>query len=204
MLPPATRVVGRDGGIHLARHRYAVGRWLAGETVEIVYGDALVEVFHRRVLIVSHVARHQAGATIVNRKPVNALARRRRPRPGDSTATVTRLVDGGGSLSFAGAAYKVGRSFARRSVQVGVLDGQVVISLDGQRCAPTPSATTAPRSTAHWPTRTDGPANAARPPNHPAGCQARAAAGVSSGSWDLTLFWRGVKPRVMLDTVPPR
>ena len=132
VLPPATRVVGRDGGIHLARHRYAVGRWLAGETVEIVCGDALVEIFHRGVLIVSHVARHQVGANIVNRKPVNALARRPRPRPGDSTATVTRLVDGGGSLSFAGAAYKVGRSFARRSVKVGVLDGQVVISLDGQ------------------------------------------------------------------------
>ena len=45
---------------------------------------------------------------------------------------VTRLVDGGGSLSFAGADYKVGRSFARRSVQVGVVDGQVVVSVDGE------------------------------------------------------------------------
>lgn len=132
VLPPATRVVGRDGGIHLARHRYAVGRWLAGETVDIVCGDALVEIFHRGVLVVSHVARHQAGARIVNRQPVNALARRPRPRAGDTTAMVTRLVDGGGSVSFAGAAYKAGRAFARRCVEVGVIDGQVVIRADGE------------------------------------------------------------------------
>lgn len=132
VLPPATRVVGRDGGIHLARHRYAVGRWLAGETVDIVCGDALVEIFHRGVLVVSHVARHQAGARIVNRQPVNAMARRPRPRTGDTTAMVTRLVDGGGSVSFAGAAYKAGRAFARRSVEVGVIDGQVVIRADGE------------------------------------------------------------------------
>lgn len=67
VLPPATRVVGRHGGIHLARHPYAVGRWLAGETVGIVCGDALVEILHRGVLVVSHVARRQAGARIVNR-----------------------------------------------------------------------------------------------------------------------------------------
>jgi len=81
---------------------------------------------------VSHVARHQAGAKIVNRQPVNALARRPRPRAGDTTAMVTRLVDGGGSVSFAGAAYKAGRAFARRSVEVGVIDGQVVIRADGE------------------------------------------------------------------------
>ncbi len=45
---------------------------------------------------------------------------------------VTRLVDGGGSVSFAGAAYKAGRALARRSVEVGVIDGQVVIRADGQ------------------------------------------------------------------------
>jgi transposase InsO family protein len=70
---PATRVVNRDGAVHLARHRYPVGRWLAGETVEVVCGDALVEVFHRGVLVISHVARHQAGAKIVNQKPFNPI-----------------------------------------------------------------------------------------------------------------------------------
>jgi hypothetical protein len=42
--PPATRVVGRTVASTLSRHRYAVGRCLAGETVEIVCGDALVEI----------------------------------------------------------------------------------------------------------------------------------------------------------------
>jgi hypothetical protein len=132
VMPPATRVVGRDGGVHLARHRYAVGRWLAGETVDIVCGDALVEIFHRGVLVVSHVARHKSGASIVKRKPVNALARRPRPRPGDSTAMVTRLVDHGGNISFAGTTYRAGRSLVRRSVLVGIVDGEVVITLDGE------------------------------------------------------------------------
>jgi hypothetical protein len=131
-VPPATRVVNRDGGILLARHRYPVGRWLSGETVEIVCGDALVEIFHRGVLITSHVARHQAGVKIVKRKPFNPVPPRRRGQPGHSTATVTRLVDAGGALSFAGASYKVGRQFARRSVQVAVNDGRVEIRCDGE------------------------------------------------------------------------
>ena len=44
---------------------------------------------------------------------------------------VTRLVDHGGNVSFAGATYRVGRSYARRSVQVGVVDGQLLITIDG-------------------------------------------------------------------------
>ena len=131
-VPPATRVVDQHGGISLARHRYTVGTWLAGETVDVVCGDDLLEVFHRGVLIVSHVARHETGARIVKRKPVNPPPRRRiRLRRGDTTPSVTRLVEAGGSVSFAGASYKVGREYARRSVQVGVVDGRVEITLDG-------------------------------------------------------------------------
>ena len=52
-------------------------------------------IFHRGMLVVSHVARHQAGARIDNRQPVNAMARLPQ-RAGDTTAMVTRLVDGGG------------------------------------------------------------------------------------------------------------
>jgi transposase InsO family protein len=128
-VPPATRVVDLSGGISLAKHRYAVGTWLAGETVEVITGDDLVEIFHRGVLIISHVARHQPGAKIVKRRPLGA--RRIRRRRGDTTPWVTRLVDSAGSISFAAATYKVGRAYARRSVQVGVRDGQVVITLDG-------------------------------------------------------------------------
>jgi transposase InsO family protein len=131
-VPPATRVVSNHGAISLARHRYAVGKWLAGETVDVVCGDALVEIFHRGVLIVSHVARHETGARIVKRKALNPPPRRRiRLRRGDTTPAVTRLVEAGGSVSFAGASYKVGRQYARRSVQVGVVDGRVEVTLDG-------------------------------------------------------------------------
>ena len=95
VLPPATRVVGRDGGIHLARHRYAVGRWLRRRDRRDRRGDALVEIFHRGVLIVSHVARHQAGAAIVNRKPVNTVTRppRRRNRCASPAGGTGRTAD---------------------------------------------------------------------------------------------------------------
>jgi hypothetical protein len=120
-----------NGGISLAKHRYAVGTWLAGETVDVIVGDDLVEVFHRGVLIISHVARHQPGAKIVKRRPLGAPRRRIRRRRGDTTPFVTRLVDSAGSISFAAATYKVGPAYARRSVQVGVRDGEVVVTLNG-------------------------------------------------------------------------
>ena len=129
---PAQRVVNRHGTISLARHHYAVGTWLAGETVDVVCGDALVEILHRGVLIVSHVARHQPHAKITKRKPINPRPARIRLRPGDSTPAVIRLVDTTGAVSFAGARYKVGGGYVRRSVRVAIVDGQVQITLDGQ------------------------------------------------------------------------
>jgi transposase InsO family protein len=130
VVAPATRVVDLNGGISLAKHRYTVGRWLAGETVEIVCGDALVEIFHRGVLIVSHVARHEPHARIVKRKPFNP-SRRPRRRRGHTTPSITRIVDSSGAISFAGASYKAGKPFVRRSVQVAIVDGCVEIRCDG-------------------------------------------------------------------------
>lgn len=98
----------------------------------MVCGEVLVEIFHRGVLVVSHVARHESRTRIVKRKPINPPPRRLRARSGDSTPAVIRLVDSSGAVSFAGASYKAGKSFVRRSVQVGVVDGQVVISLAGE------------------------------------------------------------------------
>jgi hypothetical protein len=71
VMPPALRLVNRDGSISLACHRYPVARWLAGETVEIVCGDHLVDIFHHGVLVVSHVARHQSNTNIAGRKRLN-------------------------------------------------------------------------------------------------------------------------------------
>lgn len=133
VVPPATRRVGRDGWISLARNRYAVGRWLAGETVEVVTGNSLVEIFHRGVLVISHVARHNQDAEIVGRVALNpASRRRRRGRAAPATPPVTRLVDRTGNISFAGRSYRAGKEFVGRSVRVAVVDGAVEISFEGR------------------------------------------------------------------------
>jgi transposase InsO family protein len=132
VLPPARRVVNASGTISLARHSYPVGVWLAGEAVEVVVGDHLVEVFHRGVLIVSHVARHKPHTKITKRKPLNPNPTRARVRRGDNTPAVIRLVDTTGAISFAGASYKVGRNYARRSVRVAIVEGQVQITSKGE------------------------------------------------------------------------
>jgi hypothetical protein len=44
---------------------------------------------------------------------------------------VVRTVDSGGSVSFAGASYRVGRSWRGRSVEVAIVAGSVQISEHG-------------------------------------------------------------------------
>lgn len=122
VVPPATRPVGRDGWISLARNRYSVGRWLAGETVEVMTGSSLVEIFHRGVLVISHVARHDAEARIIGRVALNPAARRRRSGAGSASPAVTRLVDRSGDISFAGHGYRAGRDLVGRSVEVAVVE----------------------------------------------------------------------------------
>ena len=46
--------------------------------------------------------------------------------------SVTRSVDGGGSISFAAASYRVGRSWARTSVEVAIIASSVQISAHGK------------------------------------------------------------------------
>jgi len=132
VMPPALRRVNRDGSISLACHRYPVARWLAGETVEIVSGDHLLEIFHHGVLVVSHVARHQPNTNIGGRKQLHPRPRKIRLRPGVPSPAVTRLVEASGVISYAGQSYRVGRKHARKSVQVGVVDDHVEITHDGQ------------------------------------------------------------------------
>ena len=56
-----TRWVDGNGRISVARYAYKVGRTFAGEMVEVVVSGGLVEIFHRQVLIATHVQRGQAA-----------------------------------------------------------------------------------------------------------------------------------------------
>ncbi len=46
--------------------------------------------------------------------------------------SVARSVDGGGSLSFAGASYRVGRSYRGQMVNVAIVASSVQISANGK------------------------------------------------------------------------
>ena len=46
--------------------------------------------------------------------------------------TVTRIVDTSGTVSFAGSGYRVGRAWARKSVDIAVVAGSVQISNAGK------------------------------------------------------------------------
>jgi hypothetical protein len=128
--PVTTRVVGRNGKISFAGYGYRIGVWLAGETVEVTVDSGVVSVHHRGVLVATHAQRHRPD------KQAAALQRvpRRRPVPRQATVgqPVTRKVDSSGSISFAGASYRVGRAHRRRQVQLTIVGDVVEISSGGQ------------------------------------------------------------------------
>jgi transposase InsO family protein len=125
-----TRRVGVGGRISLAKQAYHVGRWLAGETVDVVVSDdGLIEISHRGVLVASHVRRHQVEdePAVWRRQP-----RARPVRPETVGRPVTRKVDGSGSICFAGVTYRVGNAYRRQQVEVRVVGDTVEISAGGR------------------------------------------------------------------------
>jgi transposase InsO family protein len=129
-VPVTTRRVLENGTISFATARYnAGGRWLAGQTVEVVCDGGLVQIFHRGVLVATHARRHPPD------KQTAGMARGRRLPPSRPTATaasVTRKVDGSGNVCFAGTSYRVGSKYRRRQVQVAVIGDTVEISIGNQ------------------------------------------------------------------------
>jgi len=125
-----TRKVGQGGRISLASFGYHVGRWLAGETVDVVVTtDGLVEISHRGVLVATHARQHppEAEPQVWRRQP------RARPiRPPTMGQPVVRKVDSSGGISFAGVSYRVGNPYRRQQVQVRVVGDTVEISKDGK------------------------------------------------------------------------
>jgi transposase InsO family protein len=124
--PGVSRWVNQRGSIGLNRFRYRVGPTFAGEPVEVVVQSGLVEILHRGVLVATHAERRIEGAKATTRTP-----RAGRARPASSGLSVTRAVDTSGSISFAGAPYRVGRSWGGRSVEVAIVAGSVQISENG-------------------------------------------------------------------------
>ena len=125
-----TRKVGHGGRISLATFPYHVGRWLAGETVDVtVTTDGLVEVSNRGVLVATHARQHppEAEPQVWRRQP-----RARPVRPATVGQPVVRKVDSSGGISFAGVSYRVGNSHRREQVEVRVVGDTVEISQGGR------------------------------------------------------------------------
>jgi transposase InsO family protein len=126
--PGVNRWVDQRGSIGLGGLRYRVGATFAGEPVEVVVRSGLVEILHAGVLVATHAERRRA----VKGSAPQRAPRSGRSRPPTSGMSVTRRVDQGGSVSFAGAGYRVGRSWARQVVDVAIVAGSVQISAKGK------------------------------------------------------------------------
>jgi hypothetical protein len=127
--PVTTRRVSVKGTISFAAAHYKAGAWLAGQTVEVVCEDSLVQLHHRGILIATHARRHALD------KQTAAVERGRKPRPSRASATaasVTRKVDSSGNVCFAGTGYRVGSKYRRRQVQVAVVGDTVEISIGNE------------------------------------------------------------------------
>jgi hypothetical protein len=139
VLTPSAKAVGRPAGvsrwvdqrgqISLAGFGYAVGMTFAGEPVEVVVTNGLVEVLHAGVLVATHAQRLKVDQA--DRAP-RAVVQQRRARDATTGLTVTRLADNSGMVSFAGAPYGCGRAWARQSIEVTIVAGSVQLSHGGK------------------------------------------------------------------------
>jgi transposase InsO family protein len=126
--PGASRWVDQRGSIALNGFRYRAGPTFAGEPVEVVVQGRLVEILHRGVLVATHAERRRDGGKTSGTKAPRAG----QARKASSGMSVVRSVDPGGSISFAGASYRVGRSWGGRSVEVAIVARSVQISEHGK------------------------------------------------------------------------
>jgi len=120
------RWVDQRGSIRLAGFGYRVPIVLAGEAVEAVVADNLVQIYHHDVLVASHVQRRKLDTT-----PGVLRQGRRTARAVSSGIVVTRMVDSSGYVSFAGTMYRVGRAWRGKEVEVSIVAGSVQIACHG-------------------------------------------------------------------------
>jgi hypothetical protein len=122
------RRVDQAGRISILKHRYHVGRYLAGEQVAVESRDGLLHVTHNGVVIATHARRHLMDLDDKMDRRVPA-SRPARPTTGPE---VLRKVDGSGSVSFAGAGYRVGNRHRGQTVGVRLVGDTVQITLDDE------------------------------------------------------------------------
>ena len=120
------RWVDQRGRIRLAGFGYRVPIVLAGEPVQAVVADHLVQIYHHDVLVASHVQRRKPDTA-----PAPPRPGRRTPRAATTGIVVTRMVDGSGQVSFAGTMYRAGRAWRGKEVEVCIVAGSVQMTYQG-------------------------------------------------------------------------
>ena len=127
--PGVSRWVDQRGLIKLAGFSYRVGPSFAGEHIDVVVTDGVVEIWHHGVLVASHAQRLRADQLDRLDRPAR-MPVARRVRDATSGITVTRIADSGGTISFAGTPYRAGRMWARHNIDVAIVAGSVQLSVD--------------------------------------------------------------------------
>ncbi|MEX1093924.1 MAG: IS481 family transposase [Acidimicrobiia bacterium] len=125
--PTVGRRVDRAGRISILRHRYHVGRHLGGQRVAVECVDGLLHVTHDGVLVATHARRHLPE----DDARMDRRAKAARPARPTTGGEVLRKVDPSGSVSFAGAGYRVGNRYVGHVVGVRVVADTVQIAQDG-------------------------------------------------------------------------
>lgn len=124
---PVVRRVDAAGRISIIKHRYHVGRYLAGQQVTVESADGLLHVSHNGVVVATHARRHLPEDD--NR--MDRRSRPSRPKPATLGSEVLRIVDSSGGISFAGTGYRVGNGYRGQTVGVRIVADTVQISQDG-------------------------------------------------------------------------
>ena len=121
------RLVDRAGRISILKHRYHVGRYLAGQTVTVESHDGLLHVSHNGVVVATHARRH----LLDDDDKMSRRAQASRPAPPTTGIEVLRKVDTHGSVSFAGTGYRVGNRYRGQTVGVRIVGDTIQITQDG-------------------------------------------------------------------------
>jgi hypothetical protein len=122
-----SRRVDRAGRISILKHRYHVGRHLAGEAVTIESREGRLHVTHNGVVVATHVQRH----LIDDDDKMDRRSKAAKPAPPTKGGEVLRGVDRSGSVSFAGTMDRAGNRFIGQTAGVRLVGDTVQITIDG-------------------------------------------------------------------------